>query len=73
MSSNNNKILIYGSCCDTKDFIGKYFINKKYINLLTEIEFIYIQDISSYFENLTTEYGKDLKINYIIKEDFYEI
>lgn len=72
-NKNNNEILIYGSCCDTKDFIGKYFINKKYINLLTEIEFIYIQDISSYFENLTTEYGKDLKINYIIKEDFYEI
>ena len=69
----NNEILIYGSCCDTKDFIGKYFIDKKYISLLEQTEYVYIQNISSYFETLTTEYGKDVKINYILKEDFYEI
>lgn len=65
------EILIFGSSADSKDFLGKYYLKESDFNILKNSKYIYIEDISSYFEDFITEYGKNVKIK--IKEKIYEV
>ncbi len=63
---NYKKLYVFGGSGDSSDFLGKYYIDKKYLSLLTTSSNIYIKNVGAYFQEFYLSHGEEYKYIYKI-------
>ena len=56
-NDGNKKIFIYGSSCDSKDYIASYYVSTELLEMLKERKYIYVENTGMYFEEFITRYN----------------
>ena len=65
-TKNSVPVKIFGSSCDSDDYVGEYYLNKTNVEKIKNCDYVLVKNCGAYFEELFVDYCQDNQKQYVI-------